>query len=105
MDVSFFHPASLSFVKDVRANCLGPLLRVKRERPLIITYSLHSENIMHYHFVLKTLQRKRIELLMLKIWHYLNHKGHFYLCEKRKTNAYLDVYGRFREVSGGFADL
>ena len=28
-------------------------LCVKRERPLIITYSLHSENIMHYHFYLK----------------------------------------------------
>ena len=28
-------------------------LCVKRERPLIITYSLYSENIMHDHFYLK----------------------------------------------------
>ena len=28
-------------------------LYVKRERPLIITYSLYPENIMHYHFHLK----------------------------------------------------
>ena len=31
---------------------------------------------------------------MVKIWHYPNHKGHFYLCVQRKTNALLDVYGR-----------
>ena len=30
-----------------------PHLCVKRERPLIITCSLYSENIMHYHFYLK----------------------------------------------------
>ena len=39
---------------------------------------------------------------MLKIWHYLNYKDHFYLCVQRKTNAFLDVYGRFwkfQEVS------
>ena len=28
-------------------------LCVRRERPLIITYSLYSENIIHYHFYLK----------------------------------------------------
>ena len=28
-------------------------LCVKRERPLIITYSLYSESIIHYHFYLK----------------------------------------------------
>ena len=28
-------------------------LCVKRERPLIITHSFYSENIMHYHFYLK----------------------------------------------------
>ena len=39
---------------------------------------------------------------MLKIWHHLNYKGHFYLCEHQKTNAFLDFYGRFwkfQEVS------
>ena len=39
---------------------------------------------------------------MLKIWHHLSYKGHFYLCVQRKTNA---VFGRLRtilEVSGGF---
>ena len=41
-------------------------------------------------------------MLKLKNWHYLNYKGHFYLCVQRKTNAFLDVYGRFwkfQEVS------
>ena len=32
---------------------------------------------------------------MLKIWHHLNYKDHFYLCVQGKTNAFLDVYGRF----------
>ena len=36
---------------------------------------------------------------MLKIWYYLNYKDHFYLCEQRKMNAFLDVYGRFWKVS------
>ena len=39
---------------------------------------------------------------MLKIWHYLNYKGHFYLCVQWKTNARLRT---FLEVSGGFAEL
>ena len=32
---------------------------------------------------------------MLKIWHHLSYKGHFYFCVQPKTNAFLDVYGRF----------
>ena len=39
---------------------------------------------------------------MLKIWHSLNYKGHFYLCVQRKTNAFLDVHGRcwkFQQIS------
>ena len=36
-------------------------------------------------------------MLILKIWHYLNYKGHFYLCVQRKTNAFLDAYGSFWE--------
>ena len=43
-----------------------------------------------------------MEVLKLKNWHYLNYKGHFYLCVQRKTNAFLEVYGRFwkfQEVS------
>ena len=39
---------------------------------------------------------------MLKIWHYLNYEGHFYLCVQRKTNAFLEVYvpfWKFQEVS------
>ena len=39
---------------------------------------------------------------MLKIWHYLSYKCHFYLCVQRKTNAFLDAYGsfwKFQEVS------
>ena len=32
---------------------------------------------------------------MLKIWHYLNYKLHFYLCVQWKTTAFLDVYGHF----------
>ena len=38
-------------------------------------------------------------MLMLKIWDYLNYKGHFYLCVQRKTNAFLtrtDAFGRFK---------
>ena len=31
---------------------------VKRERPLIMTYSLYSENIMHNHFYLKHVRRE-----------------------------------------------
>ena len=41
-------------------------------------------------------------MLKLKNWHYLNYKGHFYLCVQRKTNAFLNVYGhfwKFQEVS------
>ena len=41
-------------------------------------------------------------MLTLKNWHYLNYKGHCYLCVQRKTNAFLDAYGRiwqFQEVS------
>ena len=41
-------------------------------------------------------------MLKLKKWHYLNFKGHFYLCVQWKTNAFLDVYGnvwKFHEVS------
>ena len=41
-------------------------------------------------------------MLALKSWHYLNYKGHFYLCVQRKTNAFLDAYGsfcKFQEVS------
>ena len=34
-------------------------------------------------------------MILLKIWHYLNRKDHSYLCVQRKTNAFLDVYGRF----------
>ena len=34
-------------------------------------------------------------MLKLKNRHYLNFEGHFYLCVQRKTNASLDVYGRF----------
>ena len=33
-------------------------LCVKRERPLIIAYSLYSENIMHSHFYLNTLEEE-----------------------------------------------
>ena len=33
-------------------------LCVKRKRPLIITYSLYSENIMYYYFYLNTLGKK-----------------------------------------------
>ena len=36
---------------------------------------------------------------MLKIWHYLNYKGNFYLCIQWKKNAFLDTYrcfGSFR---------
>ena len=46
-------------------------------------------------FLLKTRKRRRTEVLKLKNWHYLNYKGHFYLCVQRKTNAFLDVYARF----------
>ena len=67
-------------------------LCVKFERPLIISYSLYSENIINYHFYLKHV--RRIEVFKLKNWHYLNYKGHFYLCVQRKTNTFLDVYGR-----------
>ena len=41
-------------------------------------------------------------MLKVKNWHYLNYEGRFYLCVQRKTNAFLDVYGRFwkfQEVS------
>ena len=34
-------------------------------------------------------------MLKLKKWRYLSYKGHFCLCVPRKTNAFLDVYGRF----------
>ena len=34
-------------------------------------------------------------MLKLKNWHNLNYEDHFYLCVQRKTNAFLDVYGRF----------
>ena len=34
-------------------------------------------------------------MLKLKIWHYLNYKGHFYLCVQQKTNAFVEVYGAF----------
>ena len=44
-------------------------------------------------------------MLKLKNWHYLNYKGYFYLCVQWKTNEFLEVYGRFLEVSGGFAEL
>ena len=43
-----------------------------------------------------------MEVVTLKNWHYLNYKGHLYLCVQRKTNEFLDVYGRvwkFQEVS------
>ena len=39
---------------------------------------------------------------MLKIWHYLSYKGHFYLCVQWKKNAFLDAYEsfwKFQEVS------
>ena len=39
---------------------------------------------------------------MLKIWHYLCYKGHFYLCVSGKRVRFLEVYVRFwkfQEVS------
>ena len=51
----------------------------------------------------QALEKRRIDVLMLKIWHYLSYKVHyFYLCVQRKTNAFLDAYGnfwKFQEVS------
>ena len=48
-------------------------LCLKRERPLMITYSLYSENIMHYHFYRNTLdemnkgdQAEKLELSQLQ---------------------------------------
>ena len=41
-------------------------------------------------------------MLKLKNWHFLNYKGHFYLCVQQKTNAFFDVYEgfwKFQEVS------
>ena len=38
-------------------------------------------------------------MLKLKNWHYLNYKDHFYLCVKRKTNAFwkfTNAFGSFR---------
>ena len=35
---------------------------------------------------------------MLKTWHYLNYKGHFYLCLQRKANTSFRVYKRFWKV-------
>ena len=39
---------------------------------------------------------------MLKIWHYLNNKGHFYLCVDGKQIRFWtfpDAFGKFHEVS------
>ena len=41
-------------------------------------------------------------MLKLENWHCLNYKSHFCFCVQRKTDAFLDVYGRFwkfQEVS------
>ena len=38
---------------------------------------------------------------MLKIWHYVSHKDHCYLCVQQKTNAFFNGYEsfwKFREV-------
>ena len=38
----------------------------------------------------------RIEVLMLKIWHYLNYDSNFYLCDQSKMHAFLFYfYGHF----------
>ena len=42
---------------------------------------------------------------MLKIRHYLNNEGHFYLCVQWKMNAVSNVLRTLLEVSGGFAEL
>ena len=42
---------------------------------------------------------------MLKIWHYLNHKGHFYLSIQWKTNAFFGRLRTILEASGSFAEL
>ena len=34
-----------------------------------------------------TFEGRRIEVVMLKTWHYLNYKGHLYLCVQWKANA------------------
>ena len=52
-------------------------LCVKRERPLIITYSLYSENIIHYHFYLKHLKPGlHIVRRIRKAWFPLHVKCH-----------------------------
>ena len=43
----FYYTSSYPAVRATSHLC------VKRERPLIINYSLYSEIIMHYHFYLK----------------------------------------------------
>ena len=54
MDLSFFaqrlSPSLRTFTRILRATSH---LCGKREWPLIITYSIYSENTMHYHFYLK----------------------------------------------------
>ena len=42
---------------------------------------------------------------MLKIRHYLNYKGHFYLCVQWKRMRFFGRLRTFLEVSGGFAEL
>ena len=36
-----------------------------------------------------------MEVLKLKNWHYFNYSDHFYF--QQKTNAFLDVSGRFQK--------
>ena len=47
---------------------------------LIITDSFYSKNIINYNFYLKHVGRKENGGVQAEIWHYLNYKGHFYLC-------------------------
>ena len=79
-------------------------LCVKREQPLIITYSLYSENIMHYYFYLKHVREGDIvahaENLALS-----------QLCNPSLLVRLVEnecVFGCLRtllEASGGFAEL
>ena len=42
---------------------------------------------------------------MLKNWHYLNYKKHFYLHVQQKRNAFFGRLRMILEVAGGFAEL
>ena len=86
-------------LKTVRATSH---LCVKREWPLIITYSLYSENIMHYHLYLKHVRGKKWRWSRWKIGIISIIKAISTCASRGKRMRFLDVYvlfWKFQEVS------